>query len=162
MGIVLPSYRNCPLDVWRFCTTRHYHICHRSGLLGDRRGLYASFQTVPLPKRQLEGSFPRLRCNCDFLQSSRQIRIPSRDRQQASVRTPQTTLNGLKRERPCDLRHFHDVFKNDRRITSLNLIARESLAGLAVRIIRMSHLARGRSCFRTDSPTDRAEMDLHR
>jgi hypothetical protein len=35
-SIRLHSYRNCPLVVWRFSQTRQYHICHRSGRLGDR------------------------------------------------------------------------------------------------------------------------------
>jgi hypothetical protein len=38
------SYRNGPLDVWRFSTTRHYHICHRSGRLGDRVGYTLVFK----------------------------------------------------------------------------------------------------------------------
>ena len=38
VGIRLHSYRNCPLDVWRFSPTRQYLICHRSGRLGDRVG----------------------------------------------------------------------------------------------------------------------------
>jgi hypothetical protein len=38
VGIFLHSYRNCALDVWRFSTTGHYHICHRSFRLSDRVG----------------------------------------------------------------------------------------------------------------------------
>ncbi len=44
MGTFLHSYRNCPLDVWHFSTTRHYHICHRSGRLGDRVGYTLVFK----------------------------------------------------------------------------------------------------------------------
>jgi hypothetical protein len=46
VGIFLHSYRNCPLDVWRFSTTRHYHICHRSGRLSDRLGYTLVFNPL--------------------------------------------------------------------------------------------------------------------
>jgi hypothetical protein len=46
VGIFLHSYRNYPLDVWRFSTTRHYHICHRSGRLGDRVGYTVVFNPL--------------------------------------------------------------------------------------------------------------------
>jgi len=49
VGIFLHSYRNYPLDVWHFSTIRHYHICDRSGRLGDRVGCTLRFQTDPLP-----------------------------------------------------------------------------------------------------------------
>jgi hypothetical protein len=38
VGIQPHSFRNCPLDVWRFSQTRQHRICHRSGRLGDRVG----------------------------------------------------------------------------------------------------------------------------
>jgi hypothetical protein len=44
VGIPLHSYRNCSLDVWRFSTTRHYHICHRSSRLADRVGHTLDFK----------------------------------------------------------------------------------------------------------------------
>jgi len=44
VGILLHSYRNCPLDVWRFSPTRQYRVCHRSGRLGDRVGYTLDFK----------------------------------------------------------------------------------------------------------------------
>jgi len=51
VGILLHSYRNCPLDVWRFSPTRQYRICHRSGRLGDRVGYTLDFKLYHLPAR---------------------------------------------------------------------------------------------------------------
>ena len=71
VGIRLHSYRNCPLDVWRFSTTRHYHICHRSGRLGDRVGytldfkLYHSHEHTGDFKDKLGAHLLDLRC-CSF------------------------------------------------------------------------------------------------
>ena len=65
MGIFLHSYRNCPLDAWRFSTIRHYHICDRSGRLGDRVGCTLRFQTDPLPNT-LSVDMPRT-CQRDSL-----------------------------------------------------------------------------------------------
>jgi hypothetical protein len=51
VGIRLHSYRNCPLDVWRFSLTRQYLICHRSGRLGDRVGYTLDFKLTHYPTR---------------------------------------------------------------------------------------------------------------
>jgi hypothetical protein len=50
-GFVLHSYRNCPLDVWRFSPTRQYLICHRSGRLGDRMGYTLDFKLITMGGR---------------------------------------------------------------------------------------------------------------
>jgi hypothetical protein len=50
VGIPFNSYRNCPLDVWRFSPTRQYLICHRSGLLGDRVGCALDFKLTHCPR----------------------------------------------------------------------------------------------------------------
>jgi hypothetical protein len=52
LGIRLHSYRNCPLDVWRFSPTRQYLICHRSGRLGDRVGYTLDFELTHYLKFQ--------------------------------------------------------------------------------------------------------------
>jgi hypothetical protein len=49
VGILLHSYRNCLLDVWRFSPTRQYPICHRSGRLGDRVGYTLDFKLYHYP-----------------------------------------------------------------------------------------------------------------
>ena len=49
VGILLHSYGNCPLDVWRFYPTRQYRICHRSGRLGDRVGYTLDFKLYHYP-----------------------------------------------------------------------------------------------------------------
>jgi hypothetical protein len=49
VGILLHSYRNCLLDVWRFSPTRQYPICHRSRRLGDRVGYTLDFKLYHYP-----------------------------------------------------------------------------------------------------------------
>src|SRR4029077_12822159 len=70
VGILLHSYRNCPLDVWRFSPTRQYRICHRSGRLGDRVGYTLDFKlyhstltsTPGISKDKLDTHLLDLRC----------------------------------------------------------------------------------------------------
>ena len=49
-GFLFIAIGNCPLDVWRFSTTRHYHICHRSGRLGYRVGYTLDFKPFALAR----------------------------------------------------------------------------------------------------------------
>jgi hypothetical protein len=53
VGIRLHSYRNCPLDVWRFFHTRQYPTCHRCGRLGDRVGCTLNFKLTHYQNERL-------------------------------------------------------------------------------------------------------------